>query len=143
MGNKASIFCQYSRQYFGDTLVHGNPIGPCLSHISLQIPLASNHMLAMVKPSSIIPSSSSRNQKATFLPLATCAGPLHPLPVLNSSCRLLSSSRRCLNQWVIWGCFLWSSWTVSAIAAEGVEGEALDTSVWYAFLYGGDMWLVV
>src|SRR6266571_5523319 len=98
MGNKASIFCQYSRRYFGDTLVHGNPIGPCLSHISLQIPLASNCMLATVKPSSIVLSSSLRNQKATFLPLAACAGPLHPLPVLNSSRCLLSSSRRCLHQ---------------------------------------------
>src|SRR6266702_5182652 len=106
MGNKASIFCQYSHQYFGNTLVHGNPISPCLSHISLQIPLASNCMLATVKPSNIVPSSSLRNQKATFLPLATCAGPLHPLPVLNSSCRLLSSSRRCLNLLVIWACFL-------------------------------------
>src|SRR6266571_5072454 len=98
MGNKALIFCQYSCRYFGDTLVHGNPIGPCLLHISLQIPLASNCMLAIVKPSSIIPSSSLRNQKATFLPLAACAGPLRPLPVLNSSCHLLSSSCRCLNQ---------------------------------------------
>ncbi len=137
MGYLASISSQYSIWCVGETLVQGAPIGPYLLHNLHQDFLASAHMLPTVKPSSIFPSFSLKNQNATFLPLAAHAGPLPPDFFRNSSRLFHSFLCWCLYQYLMLGCSLGSSWIVSVAVTGGVG--ALDMSVWYAFLQKCDL----
>src|SRR6266702_573860 len=132
MGYLASISSQYSIWCIGETLIQGAPISPYLSHNLHQDFLASACMLPTVKPSSIFPSFSSKNQNAMFSPLAACVGSLPSDFFRNSSHLFHSFLCWCLYQYVMLGCSLGSSWIMS-VAIMGRVG-VLDASIWYAFL---------